>query len=523
VSVRPKRPGSAPRLAVTGLVLAIAGIVLAAVLLSSSDEKTARPRPVAPALTGSGHPNVDQAGTRRVGGPITRATVGRLRPAWSRPAINGGFGAPPVIAHGVMYAQDRFSDVSATDVQTGKLLWASAFKAQTVGPNGVVVAEGKVYGATPTAAFALDQKTGRKLWSVALVRNAREGIDMAPGYHDGLVYVSTVPVTLKKYYGGGAVGVLWALDARTGKKAWHFDTVPRGLWSTRHRGLNAGGGLWYPPSFDDQGGMYFGVGNPGPYPGTRRYPWGSSRPGPNLYTDSLVKLDAATGRMRWHYQLTPHDLYDWDLQDSPVLTKVNGRDAAITAGKAGIVIAVDRETGRLLWKRSVGKHNGHDKDSVYAMRRQYSKLETPEEIYPGSNGGGVIAPMATDGKTLFVPIVDQSAIYSAQTRRKDGATASGQLVAIDLTNGSIRWALKLPAPAFGATTVVNDVVFATSFDGTVWAADTQTGELLWHDRLPASTDMGVAVAGDTVIATGGFAVAPGQKPAIVAYRLAGTR
>ena len=73
--------------------------------------------------------------------------------------------------------------------------------------------------------------------------------------------------------------------------------------------------------------MYFGVGNPAPFPGTTEYPWGSSRPGPNLYTNSLVKLDAKTGKLQWYYQVTPHDIYDWDFQNPPILAKVNGQAA----------------------------------------------------------------------------------------------------------------------------------------------------------------------------------------------------
>ena len=153
-----------------------------------------------------------------------------------------------------------------------------------------------------------------------LIRNEQEGIDMAPGYHDGIVYVSTVPVNVGEFYGAGGVGILWALDAKTGKKLWHFDTVPKDLWGKPE--VNSGGGLWYTPAFDEKGSMYFGVGNPAPFPGTEsEEPWGSSRPGPNLYSDSLVKLDAKTGKLEWYYQVTPHALYDWDFQNPPILVE----------------------------------------------------------------------------------------------------------------------------------------------------------------------------------------------------------
>ena len=110
-------------------------------------------------------------------------------------------------------------------------------------------------------------------------------------------------------YLGGGKGILWALNARTGTPEWSWDSV-QDLWG--NPGVNSGGGLWYPPSFDAQGNLYLGIGKPGPVFGTASYPLGSSRPGPDLYTDSVVKLSPA-GKLLWYYQLTPHDLYDWDL------------------------------------------------------------------------------------------------------------------------------------------------------------------------------------------------------------------
>ncbi len=104
-------------------------------------------------------------------------------------------------------------------------------------------------------------------------------------------------------------------------------------------GLNSGGGLWDPPSFDAQGNLCSGIANPGPIGETgwpKGYPWGTSRPGPDLYTDSVVKLSPA-GKLLWYYQLTPHDLYDWDLQNSPLLTTANGQAVVIDGGKGGIL------------------------------------------------------------------------------------------------------------------------------------------------------------------------------------------
>jgi glucose dehydrogenase len=109
------------------------------------------------------------------------------------------------------------------------------------------------------------------------------------------------------------------LNAETGAKKWKFETVPANLWSNEHTNINSGGGLWAPPTFDGKGHLYIGVPNPAPFLGTKKYPFGSSRPGPNLYTDSIVKLDEQTGKLIWYYQLTPHDISDYDMQNSPIL------------------------------------------------------------------------------------------------------------------------------------------------------------------------------------------------------------
>jgi outer membrane protein assembly factor BamB len=497
------------------LLVAAACALLAACGSSSSGEELS--------FTGSGYPNGDLANTRQVGGPIKASTVSELEVAWTLP-INaessfGSYASPPIVSKGVVYSQDLASNVQAIDAESGEVLWSKKYELADHGPNGVVVQGGLVLGATPTSAFALDQETGKQVWSVTLVRNAKEGIDMAPGYKDGIVYVSTVPVNVGEFYGAGGVGILWALDAKTGKKLWHFDTVPKDLWGKPD--VNSGGGLWYPPAFDDKGFMYIGVGNPAPFPGTEDEPWGSSRPGPNLYSDSMVKLNAKTGKMKWYYQLTPHALYDWDFQNPPILVNAGGRQLALGAGKSGVVVALDAETGKPVWKRAVGKHNGHDDDGLLAMRGETSKLKLPMLVYPGSLGG-VIAPMATDGKSVFVPVINGPLEVLTQTERQEPGPLNGEIVALDLKNGALKWKHEFPsAPPYGFTTVANDLIFATTADGNVQAFDTGSGRAIWQATLPAGTNAGVTIAGDTMIAPAGLAAAEGQTPQIVAYRLGG--
>ena len=149
------------------------------------------------------------------------------------------------------------------------------------------------------------------------MRNEHEGIEIAPQLFDGTVLFSTVPSNVTGSYRPGTLGVVWALDAATGAPRWHFDTVEGGaaLWGKPD--VNGGGGLWYPPAVDDRGRVFLAVGNPAPFPGTKEYPNGSSRPGPNLYTNSLVALDGRTGKLLWYRQAVPHDLRDYDLAISP--------------------------------------------------------------------------------------------------------------------------------------------------------------------------------------------------------------
>jgi alcohol dehydrogenase (cytochrome c) len=472
-------------------------------------------------FTGSGYPNLDLASTRQGSGPINGSNVGELEEAWTLPikgeSTYGSYASTPIISKGVIYSQDLASNVSAIALESGDVEWEKSFEDPSHGPNGLVVADGYVYGATASEAFALDQETGKEVWSTPLTETVTESIDMAPGYNDGKVYIATVPVTINETYGAGAVGTLWALDGKTGKKVWHFDTVPKDLWG--HKEINSGGGLWYPPSFDGKGSIYFGTGNPGPLPGAPKYPWGSSRPGSNLYADSMVKLDEKSGKMHWYYQQTPHNIYDWDFQNSPVLVTVGGKEMAIGSGKSGVVVALDAKSGKPIWKRPVGTHNGHDNDPMYAMKGEYSKIKTGE-AFPGQLGG-VIAPMATDGKLLFVPVVNHSMTVVSGEELSESSAGSGELVAIDLADGKVAWKKTLPQPAYGAPTVVNDLVFETTFDGVVYGLDAKSGGEVWQATLPAGINTGVVANGDFLIAPAGLPVAEGQEPKIVAFRLPG--
>jgi outer membrane protein assembly factor BamB len=478
----------------------------------------------APAASEGGYPGLDLSNSRFVTGPIDRATAPKLKLAWKLPSkaqsTYGAYSATPVVVDGIVYMQDLESNVTAVALETGEKLWETKLEEPDQGPNGLTVLEGTVYGATETKAFALDSSNGKVLWSTSLIEKPKEAIDMSPGVHDGLVYVSTVPTDVTSAYNGGIAGVLWALDAKTGTKKWHFDTAPKGLWSKKHGSINAGGGVWYAPAFDSEGGLYIGTGNPVPFPGSSGLPWGESRPGPDLYTDSMVKLNAKTGKLDWYYQVTPHDVYDWDFQDPPILATVDGRQLAIGAGKSGIVVAVDARSGKLVWKTPVGRHDGHDDDDLLAMHGEFSKLPRKATVYPGLLGG-VIAPMAASKTTLFVPVVNHPLTVEKGLTIGEGGEMTGEMVALDLATGKQKWKRSYETAAFGAPVAVNDMVFFATFDGTLHGLDGETGGEVWSAALPAGSNSGMTASGDTLIVPAGIPVAEGQRPSLVAYRLGG--
>jgi len=418
--------------------------------------------------------------------------------------------------------------VFAVSLATGKVLWTHDYDSPNGGPDGVNVTGGVVYAATATAAVALDAATGAQLWSRTLVENDHEGIAMAPGYDNGTVYVSTVPANVTTVYGAGGQGILWALNAKTGAPEWSWNQ-DQNLWG--NPGVNSGAGLWYTPSFDAQGNIYMGIANPAPVFGTKAYPLGSSRPGPDLYTDSVVKLSPA-GKLLWYYQLTPHDLYDWDLQNPPVLTTANGRPVVIAGGKAGIMIELDAQTGKLLWQRPVGGHYGHENDGVlteHATPTSHDPLPANYCLEP-SLYGGMLTQLASNGSTAFAAVNDWALAASptgftgsVASQVKALYAAGGEMVAVNQDTGTIIWDTPLPSSPYGAATVTNDVVFTTTFKGYLYALNATTGAILFSTPMSAGTNAPVAVDGDYVIAgAGAAALSSNQRNMIIAYKLGGT-
>ena len=517
---------------------------------SNCSAKSAATSGLAVAAGGSSNPAVAPgwtlpggtlANTRDVASPITSSNVSTLGVAWCVPiestggagavGVTDGYSTTPVVVNGVVYLQDMESNVMAIRLATGKVLWTHNYSSPNGGPDGVNVVGGVVYAATNHAALALSAATGRQLWSRTLIGNNHEGIDMAPGYNDGTVYVSTVPVnpTVGTYL-GGAKGILWALNASTGAPEWSFDEV-QNLWGNPT--INSGGGLWDPPSFDALGNLYIGIANPGPigqggWPSG--YPWGTSRPGPNLYTDSVVKL-SPTGKLLWYYQLTPHDLYDWDLQNSPLLTTANGQPVVIDGGKAGILIELNAQTGKLIWKLPVGVHSGpQDAGLLTENATPTSAVPLPAKfvLEPGVFGG-IESQLATNGSTVFaavnnlgLPLTVKGAAESSSAFSASITKATGEMVAVSQDSGKIIWDDKLPSTPYGAATVTNDVVFTTTYSGYLYAFNAATGAILLKTPLSSGSNAPVAVDGDYVLVGAGVQIPKNDKQLIIAYKLGAT-
>lgn len=494
-------------------VLAGAGLAALGARVASArqtdPEEFVRPTPIGPAVPPeldavSGNWAVAQgnlaAHRAAVGSPFIADRAAQLEVVWEFPVEAstgyGGMTANPIAIDRTVYLQDMRSNVFALERGSGALIWERRYDVPCIGPNGVAIAYGRLFAAAGDTAevFCLDAVTGQELWRVRLSNNPREGIDMVPAVYDSTVYVSTVAGNTEGFNEAGTKGILYALDAGTGETLWQFDTTTDNLWGNPR--VNSGGGLWYPPSFDEEG-IYFGVANAAPWPGTEAYPNGSSRPGANDYASSMVALDRATGAVRWHYNAAPHDLLDHDFQNTPILVAVEidgaARRLAVGSGKTGTVVAIDRDSGAVVWRASVGRHWSDDLAELPAE-------ET--EIFPGA-WGGVLTPAAYAHGLIFVPLVQQRTLYSATGFNResmfDFSDASGGVVALDVTSGETVWQAESPSPSVAGATVVNDTVVTGGLDGVLRVYSAQTGELIGAFSADTGINATPAVAGELII------------------------
>jgi outer membrane protein assembly factor BamB len=354
--------------------------------------------------------------------------------------------------------------------------------------------------------MALDPDTGEERWSVEVAVTPTEGINIQPQVVDDLVLVSTGPISLSGIYTGGDRGTLYALDATSGEVVWSFDTVADDdLWGNPE--VNSGGGAWYTPAVDpDAGLVYWGISNPAPFPGTPEYPNASSRPGPNLYTDSVVAIDLATGELAWYHQVFEADLFDRDHVHTMVVATEDG-PLVVSTGKGGVVVGHDPLAGGELWRTEVGIHRNDD----------LTELDGPTEVWPGTFGGVIAPPAHADGvvyvATLNAPSVlepDQQAYFGSEL-----GTAPGEVVAVRATDGAVLWATEVPGDPTGGATVVGDLVFTATLQGTMLALARDSGEIVWEHEAPGGVNGWPAVAGDLIVWPVGMA----EPPALLAFEL----
>jgi len=481
--------------------------------------------------------NHDYANTRAaVGSSITSANVANLQIAWTSSlkgtAEWGGGTGNPIISDGIVYFQDMGANTYAANLKTGKLLWERKYENAIFGPSGPGIGYGKVFVLSRIDRYsALDMKTGQELWYWSTGPDIPAGA-FQPSVFGHQVYTATQAASSGRgqmtfhSYQGGSTGAVFLLDPETGKETWHWQVVEEDFWGNPE--INSGGGLWFPPAIDTESGIsYWGTGNPSPVPGIKGHPNGSSRPGPNLYTNSLVALDHQTGKLVWYNQVRPHDLFNLDFQISPMLATVqidgSDRDIVIGSGKLGIVYAFDSKSGETLWSTPIGLHQNDELTELPVD-------QSTTWVAPGA-WGGIEAPMAYADGTIYaltanLPSPYNATAYDADTpenalNRSEGGTilanGTAEMYALDAGTGEVLWKYEFDRVAFGGVTVVNDLLFTATLDGMIYALSRQDGTVVWQWQAPGGTNAWPAVSGDTII----WPIGLGDSPSIIALSLTG--
>ncbi|HTT05046.1 MAG TPA: PQQ-binding-like beta-propeller repeat protein [Steroidobacteraceae bacterium] len=465
----------------------------------------------------------DYANTRYVPlNQINARSVRALAPAWIfQTGKSGSFEDSPVIVDGVMYVTSGVTNtVFALDARTGQRLWTHetilGFASFCCGPNnrGVAVAGGKVfYGTLDGKLVALDARTGKQLWSIQ-VGDPKAGVSetMAPLAWNDMVFIGSA---------GGEYGIRGSLTAyaqNDGRQLWRWWVVgPH--WEGKyvetvhgyslHRNIaqekadaaryadawqHGGGPIWTTPALDpDSGTLYVSTGNPA------EQLIDKTRPGDNLYTDSIVALDARSGKMKWYYQETPHDVWDYDAASPPVLFEAadgSGRmvPAVGEAGKTGWFYVVNRRNGRLL----------RVSDPFVPITNIYTRPTAGGiTITPGGVGGSNWSPTSYNPTLhlvyiagLNVPLVDDpnpSEPWTYGGKRwagghehgVPGEHGSGTFTAIDPSTGKIVWQNAMRFPMINGSLATPELTFVGEPTGLFDAFDARTGKTLWQFQTGA--------------------------------------
>lgn len=453
------------------------------------------------------------------------------------------FEATPLVVDGILYTVQAPNDAVAIDATTGRVLWIYSWQpSKEARPccgrvnRGLAILGGTLYMDTIDAhLIAIDAKTGKPLWN-------RKVADAAAGYaltHAPLIVKDKVIVgTAGGEY--GIRGFIAAFDAATGKEDWRFNTIPGpgepgnetwagDSWKT------GGGSVWVTGSYDAALNLtYWGIGNPGP-------DWnGDKRPGDNLYSDCVVALDPDTGKLKWYYQFSPHDEFDFDSVQVPVLADIDWQGAPrkvmMWANRNGLFYVIDRTTGKFLLGKpfvEVNWMNGFDEKG--RPMRVPGKVPTPQGtlIKPGNQGGtNWYSPSFSPRTGLFyIPAwVDYSSIYvkqpvdyaegrlfagampqspvpmvrSGQINQRREDEGVGAVRAMDPNTGRQKWEFKMADVIdSGILTTASNLLFVGGREGYFFALDARSGSMLWKANTGGQISAGpitYAVAGKQYVA-----------------------
>ena len=464
---------------------------------------------------------------------ITPANVSKLQSAWTFQSGGDKVEATPLVVDGMMFVTGPLNNAAALDARTGHALWRYTRRLPpdvashcTVMTNrGFGILGDRLYMATlDTRLVALDAKSGNVIWDVE-VDDYRKGFSIthAPLAIEGKIIVG---VTAGEC---ALTGFVDAYDAATGKRLWRTYSVAqpgdpnRKTWEPELSANFGGSPTWMTGTFDaDTNTLFWTTGNPGPdYDGT-------VRGGDNLYSCSVLALDPATGRMKWWFQFTPHDVHDWDGNQTPVLIDgtVRGqkRKLLITAQRNAFYYVLDRTTGEFLDGRAFAQQTWakglDDKGRPIVLP---NTTPTPQGNYvcPDAAGAANWGSPSYDPvhDHLLVSVREACATYTSITKNPVPGTGytgggvevdpqvgtPGSVRSLDATTGKQKWNFPIHAGASstGVLATAGGVVFASSNDGNLIALDGATGKYLWHYNTGAATiasPMAYAVEGKQYVA-----------------------
>jgi len=419
--------------------------------------------------------NVDTASKLR---PVCMVQLGEL----------GTFQTGPVVYDGVLYATTHLGTY-AIDATSCRRLWSHQHVAQGPEMNatnkGVALADGRIIrGAQDGAVYALDAKTGDLLWERQIGDwSIGEGVGAAPLVWNGLVFVGKA--------GGdwGIRGSVMALNMEDGSLAWRFDVTPTGnqigaeTWQSPESTQHAGGPVWVTFALDrTTNTLFVPVGNPGPDFNK------AVRPGANLFTDSLIALDASTGKLKWWHQLRSNDEHDWD---TTVVSVFDARDRKLvaTAGKDGVLHVLTRDDGQLLFKLPVTTVLNHDVPLTPEGVRVCPVAGVQWNGPAYSPRTGLLYVNAIDWCTIFklgpipkwVATVPYTGLSNGWGTNDPLDKWRGWINAVDPASGKMRWRIESPTPMYAAVTpTAGDVLLTGDLNGNLLVLDARDGKKLYR-------------------------------------------